>query len=95
LEIDGSLPLGIVEDAAFSLMQFRFTVGDHLLMMSDGIAEATDPDGNLFGFERVLDLVRNSASAAVIATAAQKFGQEDDITVLTITFAPALKAALA
>ncbi|HMF64682.1 MAG TPA: PP2C family protein-serine/threonine phosphatase [Edaphobacter sp.] len=84
LEIAGSLPLGIVEDAAFSVMRFRLTVGDHLLMMSDGIAEATDPDGNLFGFERVLDMVRNSASAAVIATAAQKFGQEDDISVISI-----------
>lgn len=35
--------------------------------------------------ERVLDLVRNSASAAAIATAAQNFGQEDDISVIAIT----------
>ena len=84
LEIGGSLPLGIIEDAAFSVIQFRFTVGDHLLMMSDGIAEATDLNGNLFGFERVLDLIRNSANAAAIATAAQNFGQEDDISVISI-----------
>jgi len=67
------------------VIQFRFTVGDHLLMMSDGIAEATDLNGNLFGFGRALDLVRNSASAAAIATAAQKFGQEDDISVISVT----------
>ena len=53
--------------------------------MSDGIVEATDVNGNLFGFERILDLLRNSASAAVIATAAQNFGQEDDISVISIT----------
>jgi len=85
VEIEGSLPLGMIEDAAFSMLQFRFTKGDHLLLMSDGIAEATDLHGNLFGFERVLDLVRNSPSAAAIANAAQNFGQEDDITVISIT----------
>jgi serine phosphatase RsbU (regulator of sigma subunit) len=85
LEIEGALPLGMIEDAEFSVLQFRFTEGDHLLLMSDGIAEATDLDGNLFGFERVLDLLRNSANAAAIATAAQNFGQEDDISVISIT----------
>jgi serine phosphatase RsbU (regulator of sigma subunit) len=84
LEIEGSLPLGIIEDAEFSMLQFGFTEGDHLLLMSDGIAEATDLNGNLFGFERVLDLLRNSPSAAAIATAAQSFGQEDDISVISI-----------
>jgi serine phosphatase RsbU (regulator of sigma subunit) len=85
LEIEGALPLGMIEDAEFSVLQFRFTEGDHLLLMSDGIAEATDLNGNLFGFERVLDLLRNSANAAAIATAAQNFGQEDDISVISIT----------
>jgi hypothetical protein len=84
LEIEGSLPLGMIEDAEFSLLQFNFNEGDHLILMSDGIAEATDLHGNLFGFERVLDLVRNSTSAAAIATAAQNFGQEDDISVISI-----------
>jgi hypothetical protein len=85
LEIEGSLPLGMIEDAEFSVLQFRIAQGDQLLLMSDGIAEATDLNGNLFGLERVLDLVRNPASAAAIATAAQNFGQEDDISVISIT----------
>jgi hypothetical protein len=34
-------------------------------------------------------------SASAIAEAAKQFGQQDDITVLSITLAPALKAALA
>ena len=85
IEIEGSLPLGIIEDAEFSVLQFRFSQGDQLLLMSDGIAEATDLNGNLFGFERILDLLRNSASVAAIATAAQNFGQEDDISVISIT----------
>jgi serine phosphatase RsbU (regulator of sigma subunit) len=53
--------------------------------MSDGIAEATDADGQLFGFERIDELLRESVSAAALASAAQNFGQEDDISVITIT----------
>src|SRR5258708_1419165 len=75
VEIEGSLPLGMIEDAEFSVLQFRFTQRDHLLLMSDGIAEATDLNGNLFGFERVLDLVPNSASSAPIPPAPQHFSQ--------------------
>ena len=40
----------------------------------------------LFGFERTAAISTQSAEA--IAKVAQAFGQEDDITVLTLTFAP-------
>ena len=53
--------------------------------MSDGIVEATDVNGKLFGFERIQELLRESASAAELARAAQMFGQEDDISVIAIT----------
>jgi serine phosphatase RsbU (regulator of sigma subunit) len=85
VKIEGSLPLGMIEDAEFSMMCFRLTEGDQLLLTSDGIAEATDADGQLFGFERIEELLRESMSAAALANAAQSFGQEDDISVITIT----------
>jgi serine phosphatase RsbU (regulator of sigma subunit) len=58
---------------------------DKLVMMSDGIAEATDAEGRLFGFERVHELLRVATSAAEVASAAQTFGQEDDISVISVT----------
>ena len=67
VEIEGSLPLGMIEDAEFSVMHFRLTMGDRLLLMSDGIAEATDVNGKLFGFERIHDMLRESASASTLA----------------------------
>ena len=85
MEIEGSLPLGMIEDAECSVMHFRFVIGDRLLLMSDGIAEATDVNGELFGFERIHDLLRESGSAAALASAAQNFGQQDDISVIAIT----------
>jgi hypothetical protein len=39
---------------------------------------------NLYGFERTRALLSNSFSAESVAQAARDFGQEDDITVLTI-----------
>jgi serine phosphatase RsbU (regulator of sigma subunit) len=85
VQMEGSLPLGMIEDPEFSIMRFSLAEGDQLLLMSDGIAEATDVNGTLFGFERIDDLLRESASVGALAAAAQKFGQEDDISVIAIT----------
>jgi Stage II sporulation protein E (SpoIIE) len=85
VQIEGSLPLGMIEDPEFSVMRFTFAEGDQLMLMSDGIAEATDVNGTLFGFERIDDLLRESTSVGALAAAAQSFGQEDDISVIAIT----------
>ncbi len=58
--------------------------GDSLILMSDGIVEAQDAQGNLLGFDRITELLRTRPSAEDIATAAQNFGQEDDILVLQV-----------
>jgi len=83
--MEGALPLGIIESAESSLMHFQLHHGDRLMLMSDGVAEATDNGGQLYGFERVHQLLRTAKSAAEVASAAQTFGQEDDISVISIT----------
>ena len=50
--------------------------------MSDGVVEARNPQGELLGFDRMAALTVKPAAA--IANAAQQWGQEDDITVLTV-----------
>ena len=40
---------------------------------------------DLFGFERVHELLHAATTAAELASAAQSFGQEDDISVISIT----------
>ena len=59
--------------------------------MTDGVVEAQNPGGELFGFDRTRQI--STQSAEDIAAAAQSHGQEDDITVLTRTFAPAAAAS--
>jgi Stage II sporulation protein E (SpoIIE) len=85
IAMDGALPLGLTEKAQSSMMHFQLKKGDRLMLMSDGITEATDADGSLFGFERVNELMRTAKSVAEIAGAAQAFGQEDDISVISVT----------
>jgi serine phosphatase RsbU (regulator of sigma subunit) len=60
--------------------------------MSDGVAEAQNERGDLFGFERINELLQKPISAAELATAAQRFGQEDDISVLSVVRTAQMKA---
>lgn len=87
VDVPASLPLGILDQPEFEPITIQLDPGDHLMFLSDGVVEAQSPSGELFGFGRTRDI--SMLSAAEIANAAQKFGQQDDITVLTITFAPA------
>jgi serine phosphatase RsbU (regulator of sigma subunit) len=82
-----SRPLGIIVDAEYTETSLRLTPGDTFTFFSDGVVEAQSPTGELFGFERTGSISRKSAQE--IADVAQAFGQEDDITVLTLQFAPA------
>ncbi len=85
LPMEGSLPLGLIKEPQFSVLRFQLKDGDRLVLMSDGIAEARNSAGQLFGFERVHDLVRAEKTAAEVVGAAQAFGQEDDISIISIT----------
>jgi serine phosphatase RsbU (regulator of sigma subunit) len=89
--MEGALPLGMIEAAEPSVTRLQLEPGDTLMLMSDGIVEATNAEGNLFGFERICDLLRSEMTAADLATAAQDFGQEDDISVISITHTAVLK----
>jgi len=82
LPLDDGLPLGITLDAVYEESHFQLAPGDKLTMISDGVLEARNTAGEIFGFDRTRSL--STQDAAYIAAAAQDFGQEDDITVLTL-----------
>ena len=85
IAVPSTLPLGIQSQTAEGLGRMTFTLesGDTLTLISDGVVEARSATGELFGFDRARTISDRPASE--IAQAAQSFGQEDDITVLTIT----------
>ena len=90
LSVEGSLPLGAVPGLHLPASHFKLGLGDSLLLMTDGIAEAQDTHGQLFGFDRIAELLRTGSDGTALASAAQAHGQQDDITVLSLTLTPAL-----
>lgn len=82
INLPGGLPLGILPEVSYDEVRLYLHPGDRLLLMSDGVVEARQASGELFGFDRIHNL--SNQSAFYIADAAKSFGQEDDITVLTV-----------
>jgi hypothetical protein len=84
LDLPGALPLGIAPDADYASIDFALAPGDHLALYTDGLLEARSPSGELYGFARLGALFAARPGAADAADAAVNFGQDDDITVLTL-----------
>jgi hypothetical protein len=83
VELESGFPLGIVPGTEYLESQFVLRDNESLTFLSDGVVEARNASGELFGFERTLRIVNSGATA--LAQAAKDFGQDDDITVLRIT----------
>lgn len=88
--MEGALPLGAMAGAEFSVTRFVLKPNDRLVLASDGLAEAMNAEGELFGFARVQELVQEKKTAAEVANVIQAFGQEDDISIITLTRAAAV-----
>ncbi len=84
LLLDAGLPLGLTAEAVYEKSMLTLAVRDTLTLLTDGVLEARDAKTQeLFGFERTLAI--SAHPAAEIAATAQRFGQDDDIAVLTLT----------
>ncbi len=83
LEVNPGLPLGIAVETAYPEVVYHFGQNDRLTFVSDGVVEARNGSGELYGFARTTSISNQSADS--IARAAQQFGQDDDITVVTVT----------
>jgi hypothetical protein len=93
MAVESGLPLGLSEDAAYSESRFWLNENEQLTLMTDGVVEARGQGGELFGFARSQAI--SNQPAEDIAQIAQGFGQEDDITVISMTRIPVIEPALA
>jgi hypothetical protein len=85
LPVTGSLPLGLSSNVVYDELTFRLQEGETLTLYTDGIVEARNSRGELFGFDRLSALLATQPEVGKIVDAAEEFGQEDDITALSIT----------
>ncbi|WP_128911838.1 PP2C family protein-serine/threonine phosphatase [Granulicella sibirica] len=83
LDLEGALPLGILSRSAFPVRRVLLPEGSRVTFYSDGVVEAQNGEGELFGFDRSQKIATHPATE--IAAAAKHFGQSDDITVVAIT----------
>ena len=82
INVPGTLPLGIDPQAIYEDSALMLQPTDRLVLLSDGVVEAQSATGELFGFERTCQISVQTAQS--IAEQARRFGQTDDITVLTL-----------
>ncbi len=100
------VPLGIQKDIDVSSVDsfdlLAVSEGDHILLYSDGVIEARNEAGEMFGSERLEacagDKNGHSAAKNCIAEALDRFclgaAQEDDITLVNIACVPELVLVL-
>jgi phosphoserine phosphatase RsbU/P len=89
-----NLPVGVTDLSRFDQGSVRVRRGDRLLLYTDGVIEAPDAAGQLFGLERLTDVLEQTADAplsvvkeSVLSAVSSHTGgplTHDDVTVLAI-----------
>jgi serine phosphatase RsbU (regulator of sigma subunit) len=90
----GSLPLGVVEDIVYQAHNRVVKSGQIIAIATDGIFEAQDPQGEMFGRKRFYDIIGRHASGTAakikdaVLQAVKNFRQglppQDDLTLVVI-----------
>jgi sigma-B regulation protein RsbU (phosphoserine phosphatase) len=96
LSAEGGAVLGLLDAVSFPPNRIRLAPGDALLAYTDGVGEAFDEEGNLFGLDRLVSVIEASPSRdpaaldASVREAVRAFAgtapQSDDITILTLRY---------
>ncbi len=87
------MPLGAMPGMNYEENEAYLAPGDSILLHSDGLVEAHNPQGEIFGFPRLQEIIENSSGSEHLIdeclTELKEFvgsdwEQEDDITLVTL-----------
>ena len=87
------MPLGLMPGMGYEEKEIELDVGESALFYSDGLVEAHDPKGEMFGFPRLRALIAEHAEERSLGDflmdelysfVGEDWEQEDDITLLTL-----------
>ncbi len=88
------MPLGLMPGISYEENEVVLDAGESVLFYSDGLVEAHDPQGEMFGFPRLRRLVAEHAAEErwleealleeLYSFVGEGWEQEDDITLLTL-----------
>jgi phosphoserine phosphatase RsbU/P len=93
---EGSYPVGLVPEAQYTVSHVKLEAGDTLVLFSDGVTEAMDPDEQLFGVPRLRDVLTGKMECPLdqlqksVLEAVENFSrgasQADDLTLLIVRY---------
>jgi serine phosphatase RsbU (regulator of sigma subunit) len=88
------MPLGLMPGMSYEEKEIELEKGESVLFYSDGLVEAHDPKGEMFGFPRLRRMVAEHAEDGSLVdflmdelrsfTGGDGWEQEDDITLVTL-----------
>lgn len=87
------MPLGLLPGMRYEEKEARLMPGDYFLLYSDGLAEAHNPSGEMFGFPRLQTMLGDQHSAVGLTDyllqqlagfTGEGWEQEDDVTLVTV-----------
>jgi sigma-B regulation protein RsbU (phosphoserine phosphatase) len=93
---EGSYPVGLVPEAEYTAACLKLEPGDTLVLFSDGVTEAMDPDDQLFGVPRLKQVLTGLAECPLeeiqkcVLESVENFArgahQADDLTLLVVRY---------
>ena len=86
----GNLPVGLLPEVAFESGTVQLAPGSRLIVVTDGVTEAENPEDDMFGMDRLQGLYPQSESIDHVFQAVVQFcaGKpfNDDVTVLQLSY---------
>ena len=92
------MPLGLMPGMGYEEKEIVLDAGESVLFYSDGLVEAHNPEGEMFGFPRLRSLVADHGEERSLGEflleelysfVGDGWEQEDDVTLLTLRRAAA------
>ena len=100
---EGSYPVGLVPEAQYTAACLKLEPGDTLVLFTDGVTEAMDPDEQLFGVPRLKKVLTGQLECPLeqlqkcVLEAVENFTrgarQADDLTLLIVRYRAAAASA--
>jgi serine phosphatase RsbU (regulator of sigma subunit) len=85
---EGDLPVGLLDFAHFHAIDLSLSVGDRIVLLTDGITEAEDAEGSQFGMARLQELINTPDPVSSLFGAVERFRKgtaaQDDQTILDV-----------
>ncbi|MGA2299781.1 MAG: SpoIIE family protein phosphatase [Candidatus Acidiferrum sp.] len=93
---EGSFPVGLVPEAEFATATLQLEPNDTLFLFSDGVTEAMDPDEQLYGVPRLVEVLQGKTDLPLdeiqktVLESVENFArgarQADDVTMLVVRY---------